>query len=133
MDLLLIAWEWRPRMLLRAQLKEGEHDVLAVGSWEEAELLLLEGAVRATAVVFDLEGEPNPAASLRTLVRLMAPERVLVLTSAAALPAGDVRDIGFPHILPRPFSVRQVLDAVARIAGRRQPGQAGSRADEAPE
>jgi hypothetical protein len=120
-------------MLLYAQLQEDGYEVLAVSSWEEAELLLLKGAVRATAGVFDLEGEPNPAASLRTLVRMMPPDRVLVLTSAAALPAGDIRDIGFSRVMMRPFSVRDVLDVVARISGRPQSGQDGSRASEAPE
>lgn len=120
-------------MLLYAQLKEEGYDVLAVSSWEEAELLLLKGAVRATAGVFDLAGEPNPAASLRTLVRMVSPDRVLVLTSAAALPAGDIRDLGVTHVMARPFSVRNVLDAVARISGPRRSGQDDSRASEAPE
>jgi hypothetical protein len=130
--LLLIVWEWRPRTLLHAQLTEEGYEVLAVGSWEEAELLLIKGAVRATAGVFDLAGEPNPAASLRTLVRMMSPDRVLVLTSAAALPVGEIRDIGFTHVMARPFSVRDVLDEVARIGGPRRSGQDGSRAGEAP-
>jgi DNA-binding NarL/FixJ family response regulator len=115
MRLLLIAWEWRPRVLLRAQLREEGHDVFAAASWEEAELLLLTRAVRPEVVVFDLDAEPNPPASLRTLVHLVPPDRIVVLTTSAALSPDTVRAIGPSHVLARAFSVRDVIDAVRAV------------------
>jgi DNA-binding response OmpR family regulator len=131
MALLLIAREWRPRTLLRAQLIDQGFDVLAVGGWDEGELLLQARAVRDAAVVFDLDGEPSPAASLRTLVRLVPPARVLVLTSLAALPPDEVRGMGIAHVLPRPFSVRDVIERTARMMGPGSGRAAGAGPDEA--
>jgi len=85
-DVLLIGADWRLRALLRAQLIEEGFDVVALGSWDEAELLLRKRAVSARATVFDLEGEPNPQAALSTLARLVPPPTSVVLTSSAALP-----------------------------------------------
>jgi hypothetical protein len=104
--------EWRPRAFVRAELVERGVEVDAIESFDEAELLLRTGARRPQAVVFDLDGEAQPAAALRTLARLVSAERVLVLTSAGALPAGEVRRLGFAHVLARPFMVRDVVSAV---------------------
>ena len=115
LDVLLIGAEWRPRTLIRAQLLEEYLTVEALGSWDEAELLLSRGARRPAAVVFDLDGESNPEAALNTLRRLMPAERVLVLTSAAALPADEIRRLGFERLLARPYVIGDVLSHVSAI------------------
>jgi DNA-binding NarL/FixJ family response regulator len=118
MRLLIIGREWRPRTLVRAELQEAGHDVIAVESWDEAELLLLKHAIHPEAVVFDVEGEDNAPAALRTLVRFVPPARVVVLTQSSALPAGEVGAVGPVTVLARPFSVGDVVEAVCRIDGR---------------
>ncbi len=112
MHLLLIGREWRPRALIRAELQAVGYDVFAVGSWDEAELLLLKRAIHPDAVVFDLDAEENAPASLRTLTKFVPYERVLVLTQASAMPATEVRAIGPMIVLARPFSVGDVVASV---------------------
>ena len=114
-DVLLIGADWRLRALLRAQLIEQGFDVVALGSWDEAELLLRKRAVSARATVFDLEGEPNPQAALSTLARLVPPPTSVVLTSSAALPPADVRRLGFDHVIARPHSIDDAVKAVAAL------------------
>ena len=132
MDVLLVAAEWRSRAFIRAQLKEEGYDVVGLGSWDEAELLLLTRAVRPHIVVFDVEGEPNPPACLRTLVRLVPPDRVLVLTSSSALSPDEVRGTGVSRVVARPFSVNDVVREVAAMIGPGA-GTAGDGPDEAPQ
>jgi DNA-binding response OmpR family regulator len=131
-DVLLIAGEWRSRVFIRAQLKEEGYDAAGLGSWDEAELLLLARAVRPRIVVFDVEGEPNPPACLRTLVRLVPPDRVLVLTSSSALPPDEVRGTGVSRVIARPFSVSDVVREVTAMIGPGA-GAAGGGPDEAPQ
>lgn len=114
-DVLLVCADWRLRAPLRAQLVEDGHDVTALETWDEAELLLRTRALRPRAIVFDLEGDSNPQASLATLARRGDPAPVVVLTSLAALPAGEVRALGFVHVLPRPFMIRDVEAALRRV------------------
>jgi hypothetical protein len=106
-------------VVLCAQLMEEGYEVLAVESWDEAELLLSTGAVRPRTTIFALEQEANPEACLRTLARLLLVDTVLILTSPSVLSVAEVNALGFPHVLSRPFSVRDVLRAVeARIGAR---------------
>jgi DNA-binding response OmpR family regulator len=115
-DVLLVAWQWRPRVLLNAQLIEQGFTVRATDGWDEAELHLLARRADPPLVVFDLDGEPHPSASLHTLVRLVPADRVLILTASAALPEEGVRAIGFGRVLARPFSVADVVREVTAIA-----------------
>jgi ActR/RegA family two-component response regulator len=112
--LLLISGEWPLRALLRAELLERGYDVTAVDSFDEAELLLLRRAVAPSRVVFDLARVDHPAAALETLRRLVGSGRVVTLTSAGALPAAEVRALGFAHVLARPFSVADVVAEAAK-------------------
>ena len=102
--------------MLRAQLLEEGFDVEAVGSWDEAELLLLRRVRKPKLVLYDLTGEPNPEASLRTLRRVLTADRVVVLTAAGALSASAVGDLGFSRVLARPFSVQDVVTAVRQAS-----------------
>jgi hypothetical protein len=118
-DVLLAAAEWHPRAVLRAQLIEEGYEVLAVESWDEAELLLSTGAVRPRTTIFALEQESNPEACLRTLARLLLVDTVLILTSPSVMAVAEINALGFPHVLSRPFSVRDVLHAVETRIGAR--------------
>jgi DNA-binding NtrC family response regulator len=114
---LLVGAEWHPRTMLRAQLIEDGMDVEAVGSWDEAELLLMRRALKPQLVLYDLAGEPNPEASLRTLARLVPTDRTIVLTAAGVLSPEAVGALGFSRVFARPFSVQDVVTAVRRVLG----------------
>ncbi len=120
--LLLAGGEWRPRALVLAQLLEEGYDVTAVETWDEAELLLRKRALRPDVVVFDLAEEPQPEAALATLARLLAPGRSIVLTAATTLPGTTVRSLGFDRVLVRPYSVADVVRAVADAVRQPPPG-----------
>jgi DNA-binding response OmpR family regulator len=120
---LLAGGDFRPRALILGQLQEEGFDVTAVETWDEAELLLRQRAVRPDAVVFDVEGELHPDAALATLARLVVPTRALILTSASGVSAADARRLGFDHVLARPYSVRDVIETLAALLG--VPGQQG--------
>lgn len=113
--ILLAGGEWRPRALVLAQLVEEGYDVTAVETWDEAELLLRKGAVQPAVVVFDIEGEQHAQAALKTLGRLVAPGRALILTSAGTLPVAAVRSLGFERVLARPYSVGDLVACVGRL------------------
>ncbi len=117
MSVLIIGREWRPRTLIRAELETAGYDVFAVDSWDEAELLLLKRAIRPSGVVFDLEGEDNAAASLRTLLKLVPPRRIVVLTQASAMTAEEIRAVGPMMVLARPYTIADVVAAVGGIGG----------------
>ena len=114
-DVLLIAPAWKQRALIRAQLIEEGLDVMAIETSDEAELLLSRGAVRPRATVMALEDEDHPEATLTTLVRLVRPERLVVLTAARALPPDRVRAIGATNVIARPYAVGDVVDAVRAV------------------
>ncbi len=110
--ILLAGGEWRPRALVLAQLEEEGYDVTAVDTWDEAELLLRKRAIAPAVVIFDLEGETQSDAALSTLARLTDPARVLVLTASSTYDPGKARVRGFGHVLSRPYSVGDVVNAV---------------------
>ncbi len=113
---LLVSGAWRLRVPLRAQLLEEGYEVHAVATWDEAELLLRTRAIVPGAAVIDLEAADNPEAELRTLAKLVAPDRVVMLTSAAAaLRRDEIVALGFAHVLARPYSIRDVVEAVKAI------------------
>ncbi|MDE3156625.1 MAG: hypothetical protein KGN76_16105 [Acidobacteriota bacterium] len=116
-DILLVSAEWRLRVAIRAQLIEEGFEVEAHEAWDFAELLLRSGARRPRLLIFDATAEDHPAALLRTLSHLMAPERVLVLTAPSLLAPADIAAVGFPHVLARPFSVSDVVSRAAQILG----------------
>ncbi len=111
--ILLAGGDFRPRALILAQLQEERYDVTAVDTWDEAELLLRKRAVRPDAVVFDVEGQGHAEAALATLARLVRPSRAVVLTSSSGVPPVDARSHGFDRVLVRPYSVGDVVRAVA--------------------
>ncbi len=106
---LLIGAEWRLRTFVRAELVERGHEVFAVETWDEAHMLLAAGAVRPDVTVFDLTGEDNPEAALRSLAAQVSPESVLVLTGSALPDAGAAGGLGYRHVVARPFDVGQVV------------------------
>lgn len=119
-DILLIAAEWRPRALINAELLEQGFDVVAVETWDEAELRLRARAVRPRLTIFDVDGDDHPEAALTTLAQLVRADEVLVLTSESVLPAARLAAMGYRHVLPRPFMIKAIV-AQARTLLQRVP------------
>ncbi|HVC20089.1 MAG TPA: hypothetical protein VNE16_08435 [Vicinamibacterales bacterium] len=114
-EILLVSAEWKLRIAVRAQLIEEGFEVEAHEVWEFVELLLRSGARHPRLIIIDVAEEHHPSALLRTLARLAAPAHVLVLTAPSVQSADEVRALGFPHVLARPFSVREVVATAAHL------------------
>src|SRR5437870_9591733 len=110
-DVVLLAAEWRPRALLRAQLIEEGFDVLATDAWTTMRRCLRPGSKPALAIV-DLQGLPEPDRVLNDLKVLMKPHRVLVLTALGTLTPDQVHALGF-RAVDRPIEIGSVVAAAA--------------------
>jgi ActR/RegA family two-component response regulator len=110
-DIALLAAEWQPRALIRAQLIEEGFEVVATDTWPMMRRHLRPGSKPRLAVV-DLKGLPCPRDVLADLRALMKPTRVLVLTASGTMAVQDIERLGF-HPLPRPV----VIDEIVRVAG----------------
>jgi DNA-binding NtrC family response regulator len=112
-DIVILAAEWQPRALIRAQLIEEGFEVAAADTWPMTrEHLGPESRVRLAIV--DLQGLANPAGVLDELSARIDPHHVLVLTAIGTLDTGELARRGF-HMLSRPFGIEDVVRAVSRI------------------
>ena len=106
-DVVLLATEWGPRTLLRAQLIEEGLDVRAVDAWPDMRRYMRPGELPHLAIV-DLQGLPDPDRVLADLHVLMPPGHVLVLTALGTVTADRVKRLGF-RVMNRPFEVSGVV------------------------
>ena len=111
-DILLLAVDWRPRALIRAQLIEDGFGVVATNSWPMMRRHLRPG-MKPRLVVVDLQDLPDPATVLNDLRVLMKPDGVLILTALGTLSAADVEHLGF-RAVSRPIVIGDVIRAVAK-------------------
>jgi hypothetical protein len=112
-DIILLAAEWQPRALLRAQLIEEGFEVLATDSWATMRRWLRPGAKPSLAVV-DLQGLPEPERVLNDLKVLMRPSRVLVLTSIGTVTPHAIEALGF-QVARRPIRIGSVVATATRV------------------
>ena len=112
-DIVLLAAEWQPRALIRAQLIEEGWEVVATSGWPMMRRHLRPGSKPRVAIV-DLKALPEPQSVLRDLRVLMKPERVLVLSAIGTIPPAEIERLGF-RVIPRPFVIEDVVQAV-RVA-----------------
>ena len=110
-DVVLLAAEWQPRALLRAQLIEEGFDVLATDTWTAMRRCLRPGSKPALAIV-DLQGLPEPDRVLNDLKVLMKPHRVLVLTALGTVAPNQIHALGF-RVVSRPIPIAGVVAAAA--------------------
>ncbi len=108
-DVALLAAEWQPRALIRAQLIEEGLEVVAVDDWTTMRRHLRPGIKPQLAVV-DLKGLPDPGGVLNDLRVLMPPHRVLVLAALGSA-AAEAGRFGF-RVLARPIAIADVVHAV---------------------
>jgi len=121
-DVVLLAPEWRPRALLRAQLIEEGLEVLAADAWPAMRAQLRPGAKPRLAIV-DLKGLPDPDGVLGNLRVLMKPDRVLVLTAAGTITGSRIERLGF-RVLRRPVAIETIVRTASDAL--RSPGNAGA-------
>jgi hypothetical protein len=110
-DVAILAAEWQPRALIRAQLIEQGFEVVSTDTWPMMQEHLAPG-VRPRLALVDLKGLPDPTGILRNIGVLMEPDRVLVLTAMGTVTAADVRRLGF-RALARPIVIEDVVRTVA--------------------
>ena len=108
-DVVLLAAEWQPRALIRAQLIEEGLEVVAADSWPMMRRHLRPGLKPRLAIV-DLKGLANADGVLGDLRTLMPPGRVLVVTALGSRAALDVARAGF-NALSRPIAIGDVVRA----------------------
>src|SRR5207244_1790582 len=106
-DIVLLATEWRPRALIRAQLIEEGFEVVATNSWARMPRHLRPG-IKPRLVFVDLQGLDDPIRVLGDLRVLMKPERVLVLSAMGTMAIADIERLGF-HVLHRPIVIDNVV------------------------
>ena len=111
-DVVLLAAEWRPRALLRAQLIEEGMNVVATDTWNEMRRLL-RPAMRPSLAVVDLLGLPSPHQVLDDLAVIMKPNRVIVLTAIGTVSPADIEARGF-QVVRRPIPISNIADAIVR-------------------
>ena len=112
-DIVLVGPEWPDRALLRAQLIEEGHDVLATDQWPIPRPFLRHG-MKPRVLIIDLRGLPEPHAALAEVRGVMPPERVLVVTALGTMTAEEVRRLGF-HVVTRPATVSDVIAAASSL------------------
>jgi hypothetical protein len=111
-DIALLAAEWQPRALLRAQLIEEGFEVVATDTWIEMRRLL-RPASRPRLAIIDLQGSPDPDQMLHDLATIMGPSRVLVLTAIATVLPDRIEARGF-RVVRRPITIGGIVAAAAR-------------------
>jgi len=111
-DIVLLAAEWQPRAMLRAQLIEEGFEVLATDTWSEMRRLL-RPASRPLLAIVDLQGLPDPDRVLNDLATIMSPSRVLVLTAIGTVVADQIQARGF-RVVRRPATIGDIVAAAAR-------------------
>src|ERR1043166_2784730 len=108
-DIVLLATEWRPRALIRAQLIEEGFEVVATNTWPMMRRHLRPGMKPQLALV-DLKGLPNPVNLLNDLRVLMKPDHVLVLTALATISRSDMLRLRF-RTVSRPIAIEDIVRA----------------------
>jgi len=112
-SILLIAQEWTPRVLMRAQLREEGHDVAGCLTLDEGLLLLRRHPSGYDAVILDTLGQESSPRALARLASAGPP--VLVLTGPYDLASVDLAGLGFRQVLVRPVFVGDVVAAVRKM------------------
>jgi len=110
-DIVLLAAEWQPRALIRAQLIEDGFDVVATNTWPMMRRHLRPG-LKPQLAILDLKELPDPRGVLNDLRVLMKPEKVIVLTAAGTVSPADIERLGF-RALSRPIILEHVVRAAA--------------------
>ncbi len=120
-DVVLLCPEWPERALLRAQLIEEGHDVMAIDAWPMPMLYRRPG-MTPRVMLIDLHGLPDPRETLDEVRFVLPPERVLVVTALGSLTTDEVRHMGF-NVVQRPATIGQIVSVTGALLSRVLPPQ----------
>jgi DNA-binding response OmpR family regulator len=126
-EIILVAREWKARALLRAQLLEEGHEVMALPTIEEAMMLLCRGMVRPRLIILDTVGQSLKEPILADLQALAGDAPILVCTGPFDLARFDFKEAGLTDLLVRPFAIGDVVNAVREILGNEATGNEATR------
>ena len=112
-DVVLLAGDWQPRALIRAELIEEGFDVVATNTWPVMRRHLRTGSKPRLAIL-DLKSLLDPEQRLHDLRVLMNPARVLILSAAGTIPAKDIERLGF-HTLSRPVVIEEIVHVAKHL------------------
>jgi len=112
-DVIVLGAEWRERALLRAQLIEEGHEVVAVDAWPIPRLYR-EPGMKPRVLLIDLHALPGPRETLEEIGLVLPPDRVLVLVALGSLAPDEVRALGF-NVIERPVTIGQIVTAIAAL------------------
>lgn len=115
-DVLLLCPEWPERALLRAQLIEEGHDVVAIDAWPLPGLYR-RPEMEPRVMLIDLQGLSNPGVTLDEVRFVLPAERVLVVTALGSLTGDEVRRLGF-NVVDRPATIGQIVSATRALVSR---------------
>ncbi|MBI4482629.1 MAG: hypothetical protein HY652_07035 [Acidobacteria bacterium] len=108
----IVGEEWKPRTLIRAQLREEGFEVTGLETLEEAEQLVRRGIAFPDLLIYDTPAQTLDLNTLQRLKAWAARSSVLVSTSASALAGMDLEREGLHHVLVRPFLIEDVVRKV---------------------
>jgi DNA-binding response OmpR family regulator len=111
-DVAVLEADWKPRVLLRAQLIEDGFTVVATDTWPMM-ADYLQAPMKPRVAILDLQGLEHPGEVLRATRALMTPGRVVVLAALGTLARSEIEALGF-RVLARPVSVDHVVAAARR-------------------
>lgn len=115
-DVIVLGAEWPERALLRAQLIEEGHDVVAVDTWPIPRLHRQPG-MKPRVLLIDLRELPKPRETLDEVRFVLPPERVLVVTALGSLTGQQVRELGF-NAIERPTTIGRIVAATEALLSR---------------
>ena len=115
-DVILLGAKWPERALLRAQLIEEGHEVVALDHWPIPRLYRRSG-MKPRVLLIDLHEFPNPRDTLDEVRFVLPPERVLVVTALGSLTGEEVRRRGF-KVIERPATIGQIVAAAGELLSR---------------
>jgi hypothetical protein len=115
-DVIVLDAQWPERALLRAQLIEEGHEVVAVDTWPIPPLYRRPG-MTPRVLLIDLRELPKPRETLEEVRFAVPPERVLVVTALGSLTGDEVRALGF-NVIERPATIGQIVAEVGALLAR---------------
>jgi hypothetical protein len=115
-DVIVIGAEWPERALLRAQLIEEGHEIVAVDTWPIPRLYRRPG-MRPRVLLIDLRELPKPRETLEEVRIVLPPAHVLVVTAIGSLTGQEVRELGF-NVIERPATIGQIVAATGALLSR---------------
>jgi hypothetical protein len=118
-DVILLGRAWPERALLRAQLIEDGHGVVAIDAGPIPSRYRRPDT-KPRVLLIDLKGLPNPRNTLDDVRSVVPADRVLVVTALGTLTRDEVRRLGY-NVIARPATIGQIVAATAALLSRSAP------------